>query len=155
MAFSWLVSAGGSLSLLKCQPEHSILRRASGLLISCLIIFLGTLSISFMAVTTFRNCLCLLIYSLYPPSRRIEIIVTFPVPNTGKYLLWAKLCPSQIHMLTCTLMVIVFRGGTLESSVQVMSWGWGPHDGISALLRRDIRELTDSFSLSLCHVKTH
>ena len=28
-----------------------------------------------------------------------------------------------------------------------ISWGWSPHDGISALIRRDVRELASSLSL--------
>ena len=64
-----------------------------------------------------------------------------------------ELCPSLLPKFICwnPSAILCWRGGPLGGNQgEIWSRGWGPHDGMSALIRRDTR----SRSLSLCHVSS-
>lgn len=63
-------------------------------------------------------------------------------------LLWTELFPPKIHVQALTHNVIVFADGVFGRQLgSDEGRGWGPHDGISALIKADTRELALSFFL--------
>ena len=54
-------------------------------------------------------------------------------------VLWMFVSPQNLYVEALPFNVMVFGDGTFGGLMR--SWGWGPHDGISALVRKDTREL--------------
>ena len=63
-------------------------------------------------------------------------------------MLWTELFPPQIHVQALTHNMIVFADGAFGRQLGLDEVrGWGPHDGISALIKAETRELALSFFL--------
>lgn len=63
---------------------------------------------------------------------------------------WTELFPPNSHIEALIPEVVLFGDGASEKQAEIRSRGWGLHDEISALIRRDARVLASS----LCPVRT-
>lgn len=68
-----------------------------------------------------------------------------PLSNSTKSLLWTEMCPTTInsYVEAPTSSVMVFGDGAFGRELGLAEvMGWGPHDGISVLVKRDTRKLS-------------